>query len=133
MHPDQHPESAAGAIAAINDFMAALNARDANALYDLLHLPHCRISGAGVGIWHTRADLEATYLCDFYARAGPDWHHTVLDTAEPLHSAADKAHILIQFTRYDAAGNAIAAYRSLWIMTRSAGRWGAQARSSFAP
>ena len=125
--------AADGATAAIADFMAALNAGDAARIYDLLHLPHIRISGAGVAIWRDRAELEATYLRDFYARAGADWHHTTLDAAETLHTSDSKAHILIQFTRWDAGGNAIATYRSLWIMTRVNGRWGAQARSSFAP
>ena len=121
------------AVAAIEQFMAALNARDDAALYDLLHLPHVRISGEGVAIWHDRSELEATYLRDFYARAGPDWHHTTLDSTDVIHSSERKVHVLIQFTRRDASDGAIATYRSLWIMTDNGGRWGAQARSSFAP
>ena len=130
---NQWPESAAAAVSAIESFMAAINARDADAAHELLHLPHIRISGAGVAIWHNREELEATYLRDFYARAGIDWHHTVLDSADVLHSSEHKVHVLIQFTRYATDGNAIATYRSLWIMTQVNGRWGAQARSSFAP
>ena len=133
MTETRYPESARQAVAAIADFMAALNARDDAGLYDLLHLPHVRISDAGVAIWHDRAELEATYLRDFYARAGPDWHHTVLDSTEVLHSSERKVHVLIQFTRRNRDGAVIATYRSLWIMTSVAGRWGAQARSSFAP
>jgi hypothetical protein len=121
------------AVIAIEEFMAALNARDDAALYDLLHLPHVRISGEGVAIWHDRAELEETYLRDFYARAGPDWHHTTLDSTEVIHSSEHKVHVLIQFTRRDGSGSAIATYRSLWIMTGVDGHWGAQARSSFAP
>ena len=121
------------AVAAIEQFMAALNARDEDALYDLLHLPHVRVSGEGVAIWHDRSELEATYLRDFYARAGPDWHHTTLDSTEVIHSSEHKVHVLIHFTRRDASDAAIATYRSLWIMTDNDGRWGAQARSSFAP
>ena len=71
--------------------MAALNAGHADGLYDLLHLPHVRISGGGVAIWRDRNELEATYLRDFYDRAGSDWHHTILDSAEVLHHAEDKA------------------------------------------
>ena len=126
-------EASHAAVTAIEDFMAALNARDDAALYDLLHLPHVRISGAGVAIWHDREELEATYLRDFYARAGPDWHHTTLDSTEVIHSSEHKVHVLIQFTRRDASGGAIATHSSLWIMTDNEGRWGAQARSSFAP
>ena len=121
------------AVIAIEEFMAALNARDDAALYDLLHLPHVRISGEGVAIWHDRSELEATYLRDFYARAGPDWRHTTLDSTEVIHSSEHKVHVLIQFTRWVESDTAIATYRSLWIMTLVDGRWGAQARSSFAP
>lgn len=133
MSTNQWPESAAPAVAAIESFMVALNAHDDNALLDLLHLPHVRISGEGVAIWHDRGELEATYLRDFYQRAGPDWRHTILDSTEVLHSSEHKVHILIQFTRCDTAGAPIATYRSLWIMTRVNGHWGAHARSSFAP
>ncbi len=127
------PESEAGALAALERFMAALNARDAPALYDLLHVPHVRISGNGVAIWADRAELEATYLRDFYDRAGPDWDHTVLDSTEVLHTSEKKVHVLIQFTRCDSNGSPIGTFRSLWIMVFTGGRWGAQARSSFAP
>ena len=130
---NQWPESAAAAVSAIEGFIASINAGDANGMHELLHLPHIRISGAGVAIWHDREELEATYLRDFYARAGDDWHHTVLDSTDVLHSSEHKVHVLIQFTRYATDGNAIATYRSLWIMTNVDGRWGAQARSSFAP
>ena len=130
---NQWPESAAAAVSAIQGFMAAINSRDADAAHELLHLPHIRISGAGLAIWHDREELEATYMRDFYARAGDDWHHTSLDSAEVLHSSEHKVHVLIQFTRCEADGSAIATYRSLWIMTHADGRWGAQARSSFAP
>ena len=130
---NQWPESAAAAVSAIAGFMAALNAGDTGALLDLLHLPHIRISGGGVAIWHDREELEATYMRDFYARAGANWHHTVLDSTQVLHSSQHKVHVLIQFTRCHADGSALATYRSLWIMTEVNGRWGAQARSSFAP
>lgn len=133
MTENQWPDSAAAAVEAIEAFMAALNARDDRELLDLLHLPHVRISGGGVAIWHDRSELEATYLRDFYQRAGPDWHHTILDATDVLHSSEHKVHVLIQFTRCDGDGAAIATYRSLWIMTRVNGGWGAQARSSFAP
>ena len=130
---NQWPDSAAAAVSAIESFMAAINAGDADAAHELLHLPHVRISGGGVAIWHDREELEATYMRDFYARAGADWHHTVLDSADVLHSSEHKVHVLIQFTRYATDDSAIATYRSLWIMTDVGGGWGAQARSSFAP
>ena len=127
------PESEAGALAAMDGFIDALNARDDQALCDLLHVPHVRISGNGVAIWADRQELEASYLREFYERAGPGWDHTVLDSKEVIHSSEHKVHLLIQFTRYGEDGAAMATFRSLWIMVFADGRWGAQARSSFAP
>ena len=125
--------SEAEAILALEAFMAALNAGDNRALFDTVHVPHVRISGNGVAIYNTREDLEKNYLKGFAARAGDSWHHTVLDSTQVIHSSENKVHVFIQFTRYNKDGGPLATHQSLWIMTRLNGRWGAQARSSFAP
>ena len=125
--------SEAGAIQALEAYMAALNAGDPQALFDTMHVPHVRISGNGVAIYPTREDLEKDYLEGFAARAGDSWHHTVLDSTQVIHSSENKVHVFIQFTRYDKDDGAIVTHQSLWIMTKINGRWGAQARSSFAP
>ena len=125
--------SEAEAILALEAFMAALNAGDNQALFDTVHVPHVRISGNGVAIYNTREDLEKNYLKGFAARAGDSWHHTVLDSTQVIHSSENKVHVFIQFTRYNKDGGPLATHQSLWIMTRLNGRWGAQARSSFAP
>ena len=113
--------------------MAALNAGDNQALFDTMHVPHVRISGDGVAIYATREDLVKNYLREFAARAGDAWHHTILDSTRVIHSSENKVHVFIQFTRYDKDGAPLATHQSLWIMVRSNGRWGVQARSSFAP
>ncbi len=126
-------DSEAEAIQALEAFMAALNAGDNKALFDTMHVPHVRISGNGVAIYGTREDLEKNYLQGFAARAGDSWHHTVLDWTQALHSSENKVHVFIQWTRYDKDGVALATHKALWIMTKLNSRWGAQARSSFAP
>ena len=126
-------DSEGAAIQAIESFMAALNAGDNKALFDTMHVPHVRISDNGVAIYATREDLENNYLQGFAARAGDSWHHTVLDWTQALHSSENKVHVFIQWTRYDKDGVALATHKALWIMTKLNGRWGAQARSSFAP
>ena len=125
--------SEAEAIQALEAFMAALNAGDNQALFDTMHVPHVRISGDGVAIYATREELEKDYLKGFAARAGDSWHHTVLDSTQVIHSSEYKVHVFIQFNLYDKDGGPLATHQSLWIMTRLNGRWGAQARSSFAP
>ena len=133
MSENQWAGSEAEAILALEAYMAALNAGDDQALFDTMHVPHVRISGEGVAIYNTREDLEKNYLEGFSARAGDSWHHTVLDSTQVIHSSENKVHLFIQFTRYDKDGGPLVTHQSLWIMTRLNGRWGAQARSSFAP
>ena len=134
MTENRWADSEAEAIRALEAFMAALNAGENQALYDTMHVPHVRISGEGaVAIFETREDLEKNYLKGFAARAGDSWHHTVLDWTEVNHSSENKVHVFIQWTRYDKDGGQLATHQSLWIMTKLNGRWGAQARSSFAP
>ena len=133
MTENRHPDSEARATQVIEAFMAALNSGDNSALFDAMHVPHVRISGNGVAIYLTKEELEREYLKGFASRAGETWHHTELDWVQPLHSSEDKAHLYIQWTRYDKSGGVLATHQALWIMTRVDGRWGAQARSSFAP
>lgn len=133
MEENRWPLSEENAFRVLDTFFAALNAGDDKALYQTINLPHVRISGDGVSIYATLDDLERLYLKDFSSRAGPDWHHSVLDSKEVIHTSESKVHVFIQFTRCDKSGGEIASYKSLWIMTCIDGHWGVQARSSFAP
>ncbi len=130
---NRRPEFEQGPLDAMDAYVAALNARDDEALFRTMHTPHVRISTAGIAIYPTLDDLRNSYLKEFSERAGADWGHTVFESKDVIHSSENKAHVFLQFTRYDTSGNNIGTFRSLWIMTREDGRWGAQARSSFAP
>ena len=50
-----------------------------------------------------------------------------------IHAGSDKVHLAVQFTRCGADGRALNTYRAVYVITRQEGRWGIQARSSFAP
>ena len=113
--------------------VAALNARDDEALFLTMHTPHVRISTPGIAIYPTLDDLRTSYLREFSERVGSDWDHTVFESKDVIHSSENKAHVFLQFTRYDNSGNNIGTFRFLWIMIRKDGPWGAQARLSFAP
>jgi len=124
------PDSVAvkAAMAVLDDHIAALNARDEAGLVATLHFPHFRLTGGRMKVWE-RPD---SYLEDFYARAGKDWHHSAWDFRNVIAAGPDKVHLDVQFTRYRSDGSAIGSFRSLWIVSRLNGRWAAQARSSFA-
>ena len=121
-------EAIAGAMAALDAHMTALNAGDEAALIATLHFPHYRLTGGRMQIWE-RPD---SYLADFRARAGADWHRSAWDFRRAVAAGPDKAHFDVQFTRYRADGSVLGCYRSLWVMSKIDGRWAAQVRSSFA-
>lgn len=108
------------AMAVLDDHIAALNARDENALVTTLHFPHYRLTGGRMRVWE-RPD---NYLEDFYARAGVEWHHSAWDFRNVIAAGPDKVHLDVQFTRY-CADNAV-------IVSKLNDRWAAQCRSSFA-
>lgn len=122
------PQAVKAAMAVLDDHVAALNARDEKALAATLHFPHYRLSGGRMKTWE-RPD---SYLSDFYARAGADWHHTAWKSRDVIAAGPDKVHLDVQFTRYRSDNSPIGTFRALWIVSKLDGRWAAQARSSFA-
>jgi hypothetical protein len=118
----------AAALAVLDRFMTALNAGDEPDLLATLHFPHYRLAGGRMRVW----DQPGSYLGDFRARAGVDWHHSEWDYRKIIAAGPTKVHLDVQFTRYKADNSPIGSFRSLWIVTESGGRWGVAARSSFA-
>ena len=121
------PEAAA--LAALDAFMAALNRGDEAALNGTLHFPHVRIASGRVTVWDTAGSYR---IADFLGRAGEGWHASRWDERTVVHAGPDKVHLAVQFSRGRADGSLIGRYRSIYIVTLVDGRWGIQARSSFA-
>jgi hypothetical protein len=121
----------AEARAVMDGFMVAFNAQDAEALRTTwFHFPHVRLHSGQVTVMATPADFRSAV----WGRTGQaeGWARTAWDYVEPVDSGPDKVHFRVQFTRYRADGSAIGSYRSLYIVTKLDGRWGIQARSSWA-
>ena len=123
-----HPEAIAAAMNVLDRHLLALNSGDAVALAQTLHFPHYRLAGRRMQIW----ERPETYLQDFYARAGDEWHHSGWDFRNPISARLDKVHLDVQFSRYRADGSILGRYRSLWVVSFIDQRWAAQLRSSFA-
>ena len=121
--------SEGAAMAALDRFMAALNARNEAALNAALNFPHVRLASGRVTTWETPGSYK---IADFLGRAGDGWHESRWDERTVIHASADKVHFAVQFSRWRADGSLIGRYRSIYIVTRLDGRWGIQARSSFA-
>lgn len=122
--------TAQSAKAAVRAFFDAFNARDQDGIRRAMHFPHVRIASGRVRVTERREDFAVPF--DRLAE-GEGWDHSGLDEVEVVHDGPGKAHLAIAFTRYGADGEAYAAHRSLWVMAEIDGRWGVQARSSFAP
>jgi hypothetical protein len=69
---------------------------------------------------------------DAFAQA-TGWDHSTWDEMTVIQASADKVHITVTFSRFNAAGAKISAFDSLYIVENIGGRWGIRARSSFAP
>ena len=125
-------EASAQALQVMEDFLAAFNARDEAAWADTLHYPHVRLASQTVAVYPDRAAFIADHDLDAFAR-NTGWHRSTWDDLQVIQASPEKVHIAVVFTRYNAADEVLAAYRSIYVLEHIDGRWGIRARSSFAP
>jgi hypothetical protein len=111
----------------IDDFIAALNARNIEGCRSTLHYPHIQIAGNDVSI------LEApeSFQIDFQLLANEGWTYSTLDSCVMKQSCNEKVHFEIQLSMHRANDSRYATYQALWIVTRQEGVWGIQCRSIF--
>ena len=113
----------------LDAFMTAFNARDVTAYEATFNFPHVRFASGQVTIINPgfhKSDMFTTGSLS-------DWDHSAWLRREVIHASPDKVHIDTRFARYRKDGSLIAAFDSIYIVTRVNGRWGIQGRSSFAP
>ena len=117
--------------AAMDGFMAAFNAEDADAMRSTwFHFPHVRFHSGTVTVMQTPADYSNLVWTRLGQSSG--WAKTAWDYVEPIDIGPSKVHFRVQFTRFRADGSAIGSYKSLYIVTFKDGRWAIQGRSSWA-
>lgn len=125
-----HPESIAGAMKCLDDFLVAFNGRDIAAWEKTFHFPSVRLASNALVI----IDKPGWHPPDTFTRGAlKEWHHSAWERREVIHAGEDKVHIDTCFARYRADGSLIGRFDSIYIVTREDGRWGVKARSSFAP
>jgi hypothetical protein len=120
--------SADAALRVLDDYMAAFNARDAEAFEATINHPHVSI-GLGPPVV-----IERGGRLPAWADTGPDsdWSHSTLDRRNVIHAGADKVHIDARIARYRRDGSIIGTYDVLYVVTRENGRWGMKALSGLA-
>ena len=113
------------ALAAVDRYLAALNARDSVAIRDAFNFPHTRVGASGNLARYERP--EDYRFEHFYAHTGPDgWDHTEWDHTAVVYATEAKAHVAVNFSRYRADDTLIRRYFSLYIVTCRDGHWGIQ-------
>ncbi len=105
-------EAVRQALACIDAFTERFNARDAEGMDAQLHFPHVILAGETLVVWD-----------------GPGRHRTRYRRQEVVLATPTKVHLLVEYSRDDAAGVPLSVHRNLWIVTLDGGRWGLKQRS----
>ena len=120
------------AVAAVEAYLDAVNRRDAQAFAAKMHYPHYRVTRAGqVQAWEEAREVASTMTFDRLASTG--WVRTAAHNVNPVQVSADAVNVALELLRYNAAGEQIARFDTLYLVTREDGRWAFKGRSSFAP
>ena len=119
------------AVDAVEAYLDAINRRDAQAFAASLHYPHYRVTIGGRVQPSQEARQAATITFDRLASTG--WVRTASHNVNPVQVSADGVNVALELLRYNAAGEQIARFDTLYFVTRQDGRWALKGRSSFAP
>jgi len=124
----RNEQSEAAAMACLDAFMTAFNARDMKAFEQTFNFPSIRLASNTMRIINKGDQTPAT----FEHASLKDWDHSAWEKREIIHSGPDKVHINTRFTRYRKDGSVIGGFDSIYVVTCEDGHWGIKARSSFA-
>lgn len=111
----------------IDDFFAALNAKDIEGCRKTLHYPHIQIAGNEAII----LDEPELFQINFESLAAEGWTYSTLDSCAMRQNCYEKVHFEIQMSMHQGNSSRYATFQALWIVTRIEGRWGIQCRSIF--
>lgn len=123
----------AAAMAVLDDYMTAFNAKDVAAWEATFHFPHYRFAGGRVAVLEKAGTRPALFDRLRDRPEFSDWDRSAWTHRTIIHSGPDKVHVDTGFARYRADGSVIARFDSIYVVTLEDGRWGVKARSSFAP
>lgn len=124
--------SAEAAVAAVERYLDAFNARDEVAMTAALVFPHVRVGRGGVRVWKSAAEYMDGFDFDAFAeRLG--WERSEADTMEAIQVGARGVNVAVRITRYAAGAARIHSFDTIYLVTEEDGRWGIRAGSSIAP
>ena len=76
---------------------------------------------------------EVASNTSFERLASTGWVRTASHALNPVQVSSDAVNVALELLRYNAGGELITRFDTLYLVTRQDGRWGIKARSSFAP
>ena len=124
--------NAAAAVAAVERYLDAFNARDEVAMTDAMQFPHVRVGRGGVRTWSTAAEYRDGFDFDGFAeRLG--WARSEADSMEAIQVGARGVNVAVRITRYGAGGARIHSFDTIYLVTELGGQWGIRAGASIAP
>ena len=126
-----HPTSVTAALTVLDEFMAAFNDEDIVGWSETLHYPHVRFASETVTVYPSAAEFTDRPVFERLRSTG--WRRSAWRSRTPTLVSDSKVHLETVFERYNAAGEPIGRYHSLYIVTKTNDHWGIQARSSLAP
>ncbi len=124
--------TASAAVAAVERYLAAFNARDEEATTAALHFPHVRVGRGRVRAWRTAAGyMDGFDFEGFAQRLG--WERSEADSMEAIQVAARGVNVAVRITRYGSGGTVIQSFDTIYLVTEKDGHWGIRAGASIAP
>ena len=129
---DDREANASAAIAAVERYLAAFNARDEEAMVAALHFPHVRVGVGRVSVRESAEEyMEGFDFAAFAERLG--WVRSEADSMEAVQVGARGVNVAVRITRYGAGGARIHTFDTIYLVTEQDGRWGIRAGASVAP
>ncbi len=129
---DDRKATASAAIAAVERYLAAFNARDEEAMVAALHFPHVRVGVGRATVRESAAEYMEGFDFDAFAeRLG--WERSEADSMEAIQVGARGVNVAVRITRYGAGGARIHTFDTIYQVTEQDGRWGIRAGASIAP
>ncbi len=124
--------AASAAIATVERYLDAFNARDEEAMTAALQFPHVRVGGGRARVWESAAEYMEGFDFDSFAeRLG--WERSEAGSMEAIQVGARGVNVAVTITRYGAGGARIHSFDTIYLVTESDGQWGIRAGASIAP
>ena len=114
----------------VENYIEAFNAQDLPSMIDNLNFPFSWIINNVVRPVQEASDFVSPTEA-LIKREG--WHHTVLDSVEPVQVWETKAHFKVTHSRFKADNTKYMTHEALWIVTTDNGHWGIQCMSLYIP